>query len=74
MRIGDLANVGERETQSSITREDQQYVPQVQYDFRGPNKLAERTHESFMKSIAVPAGMSVEDVSYGGFLPDDSDR
>jgi multidrug efflux pump subunit AcrB len=74
VRIGDLATVGERETQSSITREDQQYVRQVQYDFRGPNKLAQRTHESFMGSIAVPAGMSVEDVSSGGFLPDESDR
>jgi multidrug efflux pump subunit AcrB len=74
VRIGDLATVGERETQSSITREDQQYVRQVQYDFRGPTKLAQRTHDSFMKSIAVPAGMSVEDVTYGGFAPDESDR
>jgi multidrug efflux pump subunit AcrB len=74
VRIGDLASVGERETQSTISREDQQYVRQVMYDFRGPSKLAQRTHESFMKSIAVPAGMGVEDVTYGGFVPDESDR
>lgn len=74
VRIGDLATVGEREAQSMITREDQQYVRQVMYDFRGPNKLAVRTHESFMKSIAVPSGMSVADVTYGGFEPDESDQ
>ena len=74
VRIGDLATVGEREAQSSITREDQQYVRQVMYDFRGPTKLAQRTHDSFMRSIGVPAGMSVEDVSAGLFRPDESDR
>lgn len=74
VRIGDVAEIGERETQSLITREDQQYVRQVMYDFRGPNKLAQRTHESFMKSIGVPAGMAVEDASTGGFVPDDSDK
>ena len=74
VRIGDVAEIGEREAQSLISREDQQYVRQVMYDFRGPNKLAQRTHDSFMKSIGVPAGMTVEDASSGGFVPDDSDK
>jgi len=61
VRIGDLARVGERETLSNISREDQQYVRILSYDFRGPSKLARRTHDAFMASIGVPAGYQVDD-------------
>ena len=61
VRLGDLARVEEREGLSSISREDQQYVRIVGYEFRGPPKLAERTHTAFMKSISVPAGYWVGD-------------
>ncbi len=61
VRVGDLARVDEREGLSSISREDQQYVRIVSYDFRGPQKLADRTHKAFMASISVPAGYSVGD-------------
>jgi len=61
VRIGDLARVGERETLSNISREDQQYVRILSYDFRGPSKLARRTHDAFMASISVPAGYQVDD-------------
>jgi multidrug efflux pump subunit AcrB len=60
-RIVDVANVSEREALTTINREDQQYVRLVTYEFRGPQKLANRTHEAFMKSIAVPPGYSVAD-------------
>lgn len=61
VRVGDLAAVGEREGLSTISREDQQYVRIVSYDFRGPSKLAQRTHDAFMASISVPPGYSVDD-------------
>jgi multidrug efflux pump subunit AcrB len=61
VRVGDLARVDEREGLSRISREDQQYVRIVSYDFRGPAKLAQRTHEAFMNSISVPAGYTVAD-------------
>lgn len=73
-RVGDLADVGERETLSNISREDQQYVRIVSYDFRGPNKLAQRTHDAFMASISVPAGYSVSDQVFSFGSPDESDR
>jgi multidrug efflux pump subunit AcrB len=60
-RIVDVANVSEREALTTINREDQQYVRLVTYEFRGPQKLANRTHEAFMKSISVPPGYSVAD-------------
>ena len=75
VRIGDVAAVGEREAINSISREDQQYVRIVAYEFRGPGRLAQRTHTSFLESISVPAGYSVADAQGGfGFVPDESEK
>ena len=72
--IGSLASVDEREALSAISREDQQYVRIVAYEFRGPNKLAQRTHDAFMKSISVPPGYSAADAGFGFYEPDDSEK
>ena len=75
VRIGDVAHVGEREAINQISREDQQYVRIVAYEFRGPAKLAQRTHNAFIKSISVPAGYNVADALGGfGFVPDESEK
>ena len=63
VRVGDLSDVAEREELSTITREDQQYLRVVAYEFRGPTRLANRTHEAFMKGITVPPGFMVQDAS-----------
>jgi multidrug efflux pump subunit AcrB len=73
VRIGDLAGVGEREALSTIRREDQQYVRILSYGFRGPSKLAERTHDAFMASVEPPAGFSVENLQFG-FVTDGSEQ
>jgi len=75
VRIGDVAVVGEREAINQISREDQQYVRIVAYEFRGPAKLAQRTHTAFLKSVSVPAGYGVADAQGGfGFVPDESEK
>jgi multidrug efflux pump subunit AcrB len=63
VRLSDLSDVGEREGLSTISREDQQYLRVVAYEFRGPNRLANRTHDAFMKSISVPPGFTVIDAN-----------
>ncbi len=73
VRVGDVATVSEREALSRISREDQQYVRILSYDFRGPAKLANRTHEAFMRSISVPAGYTVSD-EYFGWVDDQSQK
>jgi multidrug efflux pump subunit AcrB len=74
VRIGDVSTIGEQESLSSIDREDQQYVRTLTYDFRGPTKLANRTHKAFMASISVPAGFSVGDATYFSGRADDSGK
>jgi multidrug efflux pump subunit AcrB len=64
VRIADLAAVNEREALSRIERQDQQYIRILSYDFRGPAKLANRTHTAFMKSISVPPGYTVAESTY----------
>ncbi|HET8649849.1 MAG TPA: efflux RND transporter permease subunit [Gemmatimonadales bacterium] len=73
VRVGDLASVDEREAVSNISRENQQYVRILSYDFRGPSKLAQRTHDGFMKSISVAPGYSVGD-DYFEWTNDHSNR
>ncbi len=60
IRVGDLAEVSERAGLATVTREDQQYLRTVSYDFRGPQRLATRTHEAFMNNITAPAGLCGE--------------
>jgi HAE1 family hydrophobic/amphiphilic exporter-1 len=61
IQIDDVAEVGEVTGLAQIQREDQQYLRVVSYDFRGPQKLADRTHKAFMGSISVPKGYTVDD-------------
>jgi HAE1 family hydrophobic/amphiphilic exporter-1 len=63
--------VDEREGLGTISRDDQQYLRVVAYDFRGPQKLANRTHTAFMQSITAPAGYSVGDQQFS-WREDDS--
>ncbi|HWO88861.1 MAG TPA: efflux RND transporter permease subunit, partial [Gemmatimonadales bacterium] len=73
VRIGDVAEVSEEETLGRISRQDQQYVRILSYDFRGPPRLAERTHRSFMRSITLPPGYSASDDRFS-WQEDDSAR
>jgi hydrophobic/amphiphilic exporter-1 (mainly G- bacteria), HAE1 family len=73
VRFADLARVDEREGLSLISREDQQYVRIVSYDFRGPARLAQRTHDAFMASITVPPGYSADDERFA-WEEDDSGK
>jgi multidrug efflux pump subunit AcrB len=72
--IGSVSLVSERDLLSAIDREDQQYMRTVAYEFRGPNRLAQRTHDAFMKSITPPPGYKVEESGFGFFTPDDSEK
>ncbi|MEP6832385.1 MAG: efflux RND transporter permease subunit [Gemmatimonas sp.] len=75
VRLGDLATISAREALTQVVREDQQYVRTVSYDFRGPQKLAQRTHDAFMKSISVPSGYKAIDGNFrGGGSGDESEK
>ncbi len=73
VRLADLSFVDAREALSIVTREDQQYIRHVNFDFRGPQRLAQRTYDGFLASVAVPAGYEVKDAgSLWGYQDDKS--
>jgi HAE1 family hydrophobic/amphiphilic exporter-1 len=74
VKISDLSTVSERETLGAISREDQQYVRIVNYEFRGPSKLADRTHKAFMASVTAPVGYSVGDAGSMWGFQDNSEK
>ncbi len=61
IRVNDVSDVKEVEGLAEIQRENQEYVRILSYDFRGPQKLADRTHKAFMAAISVPKGYTVGD-------------
>jgi HAE1 family hydrophobic/amphiphilic exporter-1 len=75
VRISDLSYVDAREALSIVTREDQQYIRHVNFDFRGPQRLAQRTYDAFLEAVAVPPGYEVKDAgSLWGYQDDKSAR
>jgi multidrug efflux pump subunit AcrB len=73
VRLADLAIIDAREALSIVTREDQQYIRHVNFDFRGPQRLAQRTYDAFLASVATPPGYEVKDAgSLWGYRDDES--
>jgi HAE1 family hydrophobic/amphiphilic exporter-1 len=60
IRLGDVVSVSEREIMARIRREDQQYERTVAYEFRGPRKLGDLTHEEVINRTDVPPGYTVK--------------
>jgi HAE1 family hydrophobic/amphiphilic exporter-1 len=60
VRLGDVAQVGERDVLSRIERSDQQYQRYVSYEFRGPAKLGDRVRDAVIAATALPEGYTIE--------------
>ncbi len=59
VRLSDVASIEERRVLSSIARENQRYQRTVRYEFRGPQKLADRERKKIVAETLVPDGYSV---------------
>ena len=59
VRLTDVARIEERRVLSSITRQNQRYQRTVRYEFRGPQKLADRVRREIVAATIVPDGYSV---------------
>ncbi|MGQ0813816.1 MAG: efflux RND transporter permease subunit [Gemmatimonadota bacterium] len=61
VRLGDVAQLRERDVLNRILREDQQYQRVVSYEFRGPTKLGDRVKEAVINNTALPPGFTIEE-------------
>jgi HAE1 family hydrophobic/amphiphilic exporter-1 len=60
VRLGDVAEVREREVLNRIERENQQYQRYVSYEFRGPSKLGDRVRDAVIANTRLPEGYTIE--------------
>ncbi len=60
VRLGDLADIQERQVLNRVVREDQQYQRNVSYEFRGPSKLGDRVQEAVINATETPDGYKIE--------------
>ncbi|MBR9990429.1 MAG: efflux RND transporter permease subunit, partial [Gemmatimonadetes bacterium] len=60
VRLADVATLRERRVLNSVIRENQQYQRLVNYEFRGPQKLGDRTRDQVVASTTLPPGYSIE--------------
>jgi HAE1 family hydrophobic/amphiphilic exporter-1 len=74
VRLGDIATVDEREVQSRIVRENQQYQRTVAYEFRGPTKLGDRVRDAVVAATRLPPGYSLKTTDDWNWSIDERDQ
>jgi HAE1 family hydrophobic/amphiphilic exporter-1 len=58
LRLADISTLEERPVAGSIDRENQQFQQTIMWEFRGPNKAAEKYKESVFSKLDLPPGFS----------------
>jgi HAE1 family hydrophobic/amphiphilic exporter-1 len=74
VRLGDIATVDEREVQSRIVRENQQYQRTIAYEFRGPTKLGDRVRDAVVAATRLPPGYSLKTTDDWNWSIDERDQ
>lgn len=64
IKIGNLIHFDERKVLSTINREDQQYIRNVSFEFKGPYKYGQKYLESSLQSIKIPEGYSIKPADF----------
>jgi len=55
-RINDLVDIDFNTQKGGITREDQEYVAMVRWDYMGSNRSGDRYHKTVFKNLELPVG------------------
>jgi multidrug efflux pump subunit AcrB len=71
VRLGDVATIRERQVLNMVIRENQQYQRIVAYEFRGPQKLGDRTRDGVIKATELPPGYTIEGQQLWSFSAED---
>ncbi len=60
VRVGNVADVRQRDVLSRILRENQEYQRTVAWEFRGPRKLGDIVRDAVLESMELPPGYRIE--------------
>ncbi|MBM3713299.1 MAG: efflux RND transporter permease subunit, partial [Actinobacteria bacterium] len=64
LKIRDLLKFEERKVLSAINREDQQYVRNISFEFKGPYKYGSKYLETSITLMLVPEGYSIKPAEF----------
>ncbi|MBS3946113.1 MAG: efflux RND transporter permease subunit [Melioribacter sp.] len=73
LKVRDLIQFQERKVLSSINREDQQYIRNVSFEFKGPYKYGQKFMETSIQSMIIPEGYSLKPAEFS-FLFNEKDE
>ncbi len=59
-KVKDLVEFNEKKVLSSIHRENQQYIRNISFDYKGPYKYGNKFIEKSLKKITIPEGFTIE--------------
>ncbi len=59
-KIKDLVEFSEKKVLSSIHRENQQYIRNISFDYKGPFKYGNKFIEKSLEKIAIPEGFTIK--------------
>lgn len=71
--VGALMQIDERRVMSQITRENQQYVRWISFEYRGPYRYGDQFVESTIEAMPLPHGYKF-DKSFAWFIMSDRDK
>ncbi len=60
VRLNQVANIGARKVMAQIVREEQQYVRDIAFEYRGPWKYGNRLVENLITNTKLPHGYKLE--------------
>ncbi|MFQ6038998.1 MAG: efflux RND transporter permease subunit, partial [Candidatus Aminicenantales bacterium] len=71
LRLKEISSIEERPIAGSIDREDQQFQQTVMWEFRGPQKAAQRYKEAIFNRLDLPPGFSATLEDYGLWMTEE---
>ncbi|HLP82546.1 MAG TPA: efflux RND transporter permease subunit, partial [Nitrosomonas sp.] len=72
-RLADIIKIGEKETPAEITRENQQYLRWVSFEYKGPYRFGKKYVDETIKAMVLPNGYMI-DKAYSLFSLSDENQ
>jgi HAE1 family hydrophobic/amphiphilic exporter-1 len=72
--LREVATLGERQVQTHILRENQEYQRSVAYEFRGPNKLGDTVRDAVIAATRLPPGYKLVTGSDDGWSAEEREQ
>jgi HAE1 family hydrophobic/amphiphilic exporter-1 len=67
-RLKDILKIKEKFFKAGISRENQEFIAKISWDYLGSSKRGEKLHKAFYKGITLPAGFTKSQEEYSWMM------